>query len=358
MNHKKVLSWLLSISMMLALSLPAFASSNTNAGQTITFNENKYTGLTAEEAGIEKLRACGHSNKFIETIPTTTLEAIGSSCKAQQSISYHKEAITTDGTIDLVKISQTEYEAIIDAEMQARTEALARQIAVIDEDGNPIYVPDNMTKPANVTESVDGGTLTVMTTMYQITDGLLSQYAITAEYVWATPPSYRGSDYFGVTRDTNTSMIPGSFSNYTFYREYRYYYLATNTGVQSVLHSTNDFDDENLPNQDSAATGFVIKIGMPVDVNPPSSMLVGSSFLSRNYANMCGGVSYQGVLKAPSVIPQSFNNYSTYWHQDATKLFGGFSLNIPFGASFTVSPSNKFSTPVEDVILATWDTAK
>lgn len=122
-------------------------------------------------------------------------------------------------------------------------------------------------------------------------------------------------------------------------------------------NSTNDFDDSDLPNEDSAATGFIIKIGMPVDVNPPASMLVGSSFLSRNYANMSGGVWYEGTIKTPSIVPQSFNNYSTYWHQDSTKLFGGFSLNVPFGASFSVTPEDKFSTPVEDVILAIWDKA-
>lgn len=61
------------------------------------------------------------------------------------------------------------------------------------------------------------------------------------------------------------------------------------------------------------------------------------------------------VLQSPSVVPQNFNHFSTYWHQKSTKLFGGFSLSIPFGASFTVSPENKFSNPVEDTILATWN---
>lgn len=126
--------------------------------------------------------------------------------------------------------------------------------------------------------------------------------------------------------------------------------------LSSVFQSrTVTASSSNLPNEDSAATGFVINFAMPGDVNPPSSMLVGSSFLSRNYANMQGGVWYQGVLQSPSVVPQNFNHFSTYWHQKSTKLFGGFSLSIPFGASFTVSPENKFSNPVEDTILATWN---
>ena len=94
MKHKKVISWLLSISMVLILSLPAFAVSNTDGGQEINFDERDYIGLTMEEAGLEKLRNCGHSDQIIDTIPTTTLQAIGSSNKAQQSISYHKEAVT------------------------------------------------------------------------------------------------------------------------------------------------------------------------------------------------------------------------------------------------------------------------
>lgn len=356
MKTKKTLSLLLSLIMTLSFVIPVSAISEIpESGQTIFFDESKYTDISLEAAGAEKLRDSGYSQNLIDSMPAESLRKIGASPKAQQSTSYYMEIMVDDGSTDLVRISETEYETALEAEMQARANKIASQITVIGKNGNVLYSPESIIAPLSTTTSLDGGKLSVVTTLYQITDGQLSQYMVVSEYSWTTPPEYRGSDYFGITRDSNCSVIPDTFGNTTYYKEYRYYYLATNSGVQSVLNSTNDHNNDNLDNEDSAAKGFVIKIGMPVDVNPPASMLVGSSFLSRNYANMNGAVWYQGVLQSPSIAPQNFNHFSTYWHQKSTKLFGSFSLNIPFGASFTVSPESKFSTPVEDTILTTWN---
>lgn len=354
---KKVISMLTLLAVLFSLVISASATTTSNRNQkTVLFDETDYVGLSLEEEGEKKLREAGYSEQLIENMPKETVEKIGATVSATQTISYYMETKDAQGTAQLSRISAEEYETAVEEEMLARAQKIASEITVTDENGNVISEPTkSQISPQRASASIDSGSLAVTTTLYQVDGGQLSQYMVVSEFSWSTPPEFRGSDYFGITRDSNCSVVPGTFGNSTYYKEYRYYYLATNNGVVSSLNSTNDYNDSNLPNEDSAATGFVINFAMPGDVNPPSSMLVGSSFLSRNYANMQGGVWYQGVLQSPSVVPQNFNHFSTYWHQKSTKLFGGFSLSIPFGASFTVSPENKFSNPVEDTILATWN---
>lgn len=355
-NLKRIFAVVLSMAMVFSIaSTSALAADNTEAtgGYTVVFDESDYAGLALEEAGAKKLRDSGYSQNLVDAMPTENLQIIGASPKAQQFVSYYMEVISPNGNTDLIAISESDYETASAEVMQNRAEAMARNITVVDENNQVLYSPEDAPTPY-VTKSIDGGTLSVVTTLYQVTGGQLSEYLVTAEYAWTTPPEYRGTDYFGITRDTDCSMVPGSFGNATYYREYRYQYLATVTGVVSALHSTIDHPDEDLPNEDSAANGFVIKENMPVDVNPPLTMLAGSSFLSRNYADMQGAVWYQGVLQTPSIYPQNFNHWGTYWHQYKT-VWGTISLSVPKGASFTVDPEAKYCTPVEHTILVTWN---
>lgn len=126
MKHQKVLPLILAISLMAALIISASAMSTSNRTQIISFDESDYLYLTLEEIGIEKLRDSGYSEEFIDTIPTDILEKIGSAITAQKSI------------------AETEFWTAIDVEavMQARAEEIASQITVVDEAGNPIYIPD------------------------------------------------------------------------------------------------------------------------------------------------------------------------------------------------------------------------
>ena len=129
MKHQKVLPLILAISLMAALIISASAMSTSNRTQIISFDESDYLYLTLEEIGIEKLRDSGYSEEFIDTIPTDILEKIGSAITAQKSIA-ETEFWTAIDAID------------VEAVMQARAEEIASQITVVDEAGNPIYIPD------------------------------------------------------------------------------------------------------------------------------------------------------------------------------------------------------------------------
>ena len=129
MKHQKVLPLTLAICLMVALIISASAMSTSNGTQIISPNESDYIYLTLEEIGIQKLRDSGYSGEFIATIPTDILEKVGSATIAQKSIA-ETEFWTAIDAID------------VEAVMQARAEEIASQITVVDEAGNPIYIPD------------------------------------------------------------------------------------------------------------------------------------------------------------------------------------------------------------------------
>ena len=135
MKHQKVLPLILAISLMAALIISASAMSTSNRTQIISFDESDYLYLTLEEIGIEKLRDSGYSEEFIDTIPTDILEKVGSATIAQKSIA-ETEFWTSIEAIDAIDAIDVE------AVMQARAEEIASQITVVDEAGNPIYIPD------------------------------------------------------------------------------------------------------------------------------------------------------------------------------------------------------------------------
>ena len=129
MKHQKVLPLTIAICLMVALIISASAMSTSNGTQIISPDESDYIYLTLEEIGIEKLRDSGYSEEFIATIPTDILEKVGSATIAQKSIA-ETEFWTAIDAID------------VEAVMQARAEEIASQITVVDETGNPIYIPD------------------------------------------------------------------------------------------------------------------------------------------------------------------------------------------------------------------------
>ena len=132
MKHQKVLPLTLAICLMVALIISASAMSTSNGTQIISLDESDYIYLTLEEIGIEKLRASGYSEEFIAAIPTDILEKIGSAITAQKSIA-ETEFWTAIEAIDAIDV---------EAVMQARAEEIASQITVVDEAGNPIYIPN------------------------------------------------------------------------------------------------------------------------------------------------------------------------------------------------------------------------
>ena len=132
MKHQKVLPLTLAICLMVTLIISASALSTSNGTPINSLDESNYIYRTLEEIGIEKLRDSGYSEEFIDTIPTDILEKVGSTTIAQKSIAETEFWTAIDA------IDATDVEAV----MQARAEEIASQITVVDEAGNPIYIPN------------------------------------------------------------------------------------------------------------------------------------------------------------------------------------------------------------------------
>lgn len=341
---------LIQLSSVSAFALDSFISDLEGADKCeyIVFDEEDYRDLSYREAGRIKLASIGYSQDIIDSIPINNIEAIGSSYMAQKSIVYFKEKRNFDGSYDLVQITREQFQANSHKNSIENTlEETSKSISVTDIDGNVLDEP-------RTSSSVDGGTLYVLISLFAVqgSSALTSQYLVISEYSWTVSPNYRGTDYFGITRDSICSIIPNSFGGITYYTENCYLYFATNSGVIYQLDSSNVISNSNLTNEDSSAKGFVIKPPMPSNLNPPSSMPVGTAFMARIYTDMHGAIWYQGVLQNPNNTC-NFNHWGTYWHQKGT-VWGNISITVPFGASFTVSPQNKYSPHVEAEILTTW----
>ena len=327
----------------------------------ISFDSEAYADMSIADIGEAKLRELGYSSQFIDALPITNLTKIAGAKNAIQYSSYYTEVIEDGQTICLVPISEEEFREIEQESFEEMSARVASQIQVVDESGNVISpngtVSVQAAPPGSVTENVDGGTIVINTTFYDIEDTRADgQFMVMSEYAWVTSPSYRGTDFFGSSRDSNIQFLSNTFGNENYYIDKKVYYYAAASGyVSETLQSSTTHYNNNLPNEVSSAYACVIELDIPADNPPPPSLVVGQGFLASYKVNIAGGIWYEGRVQSPGTQPQGFNLYSTYWHQTSPKLIGSFSISAPLGASFTVEPQNKFANPVEHVISLNWN---
>lgn len=346
---KRFLSISLAVLLCLSLSVTAFAAGEaTNGNQKgISFDALEFEGLSGAELGKAKLLASGHSQSFIDTMPDDTLEKVALSSGGYQTESYMKETKTDNG-IELVETTKDEFES----QLNQPKVFDPNNITIINEEGNAISSP---VAPMNVTQSVDGGTVHVVTSFYSVEDSVNpSHFLVVSEFIWSSMPEYRGTDFFGITRDSYVSIYPNSFGNYYAYEYDRYWYLATNGGVMSSFMDTTSVEDTNLENEDDLGHGFAIKLSVPGDVPPPASMFVGQNAYGLFCYAFRGGCYFEGVLAQPSIVPTNFNIWTTYLHQTGTRIFLSPSVTVPIGASLEVSAEKYYAPKIVDLILVTW----
>lgn len=351
---KTFLPILLAFVLCISSTTPALAVENTptNDQSSLVFESSDFIGLSGTELGEAKLLASGHSQGFIDTMPDETLEKIALSSGGYQTESYMTEILTDTG-IELVETTKDVFES----ELLEPKVFDTSNITVLDENGNVLVAPGTQASPASVTENVDGGTVYVLTSFYSVEDtSQPSHFLVVSEFLWSSMPDYRGTDFFGITRDSYVSIYPNSFGNYYAYEYDRYWYLATNTGVASTLLETVPVENTDLPNEDAdnPTKGFAIEVAVPGDVNPPLSMYVGQNAYGYFCYALRGGCYFEGVVAQPSIVPTNFNIWTTYLHQDSTIWLNSPAISVPLGASITVSPSNRYADPVVDTILVTW----
>lgn len=349
MTIKKLGMVALAVLLCLSLSITSFATEESADSKQIEicFDELDYEGLSGVELGRAKLLESGHSQDFINTMPESTLEKVALSVDGYQVKSYMKEIKTDNGT-ELVEIAEDEFRSNLE-----QTQAFdPSNIEVVDEKGN---VLTNTVTPINVTESVDGGTVYVITTFYSVEDASNpSHFLVVSEFIWTSMPEYRGTDFFGITRDNYVSLYPNSFGNYYAYEYDRYWYLATNGGVMSSYMDTTSVEYTDIENEDDYGHGFAIKMTVPGDVLPPSSMFVGQNAYGLFCYAFRGGCYFEGTLAQPSIVPTYFNIITTYLHQTGTRIFYSPSITIPIGASIEIDKEKYYAPKIVDTILVKW----
>ena len=337
---------------MAVVSLSAIGTplTHVSAAEVVQGTDNEYISeeiITFDstscdfEMGVDKLIACGHESSFIDTMPEDVVKQISTSTEAINKTSYYKEVIldneNKEEAAEVVRISNDEFEY--------RTAHGDDWIESQNDSGVSTFA---------TTENIDSGTLKVTTTLYSVSGGQLSQYMIVSSFVWTTMPKYRGTDFFCITRDSNTSVIPNSFGSTVTYYQQKYIFIANVGGVSSTKSGDPTTVTTSYENEASnPLDGFAAKFLVPID-NIPVNMLAGTSAGGYVRYGLQGGCWYQGVLKQPTIVPQNFNHWSTYCHQKSTTWFSSPSVSVPLGISVTVSPEASYSTSVIDTILATW----
>ncbi|MCL1934834.1 MAG: hypothetical protein FWF57_00410 [Defluviitaleaceae bacterium] len=318
------------------------------------------------EIGRNRLIESGFSQDFIDSMDSRMVELIATANIALSSERYFLEVIHNEKESSMEEISRTRFEEITNnnisnSVIENLPEHLIGRftippIPIVDYDGNVLYDP---TRPDSRTvRNVGGGTLHVNTNVFGINSGILSHFITISEFFWQNMPSFRGTDFFGVTRDNNTSVIPNAWSNYFTHDVANVTLVASGTGVgvQQIYNGSHNAPiTYNLPNAGASnpLNGYAVSLSMPRDILP-NTIFPNQIFNARFMYNARGGVSFEGVLQSPSIRPQNFNIFSSYHHQTSTSWFSSPTLSVPAGASITISPSANYAAPVVDVALATW----
>lgn len=193
----------------------------------------------------------------------------------------------------------------------------------------------------------------VKTTLFSVEWFIEGRYFVASEYLWTIPPKYRGTDYFGITRGTNTVIIPNSFESFFNYKEDVYKHVATSSGVIKTKLKPDEYKQIHIPEKNKTTTDYIIETKLPVDCLPPNTIMFGAKGVARYYSNISGGVCYHGSLSSPTVKPQYFNHWNYYIHQTNTNN-KDVSLWVDKNRSIVVTPKDIF-TDVVDTILYVWN---
>ncbi|MCL1935607.1 MAG: hypothetical protein FWF57_04450 [Defluviitaleaceae bacterium] len=322
-----------------------------SSNQTIINFENRNSNLPYTEIAKERLLQSGVSQEFINSMSDSSLELIANADFVISSSSYYREVIV-DGVSQLIPEQDSWFRGrsnnIIN---RPDIDEIARNISIVDENGNVIYSP---IQPF-LTQNVGGGTIQINTNLFGV-QGILSQFAVISEFFWSGMPSFRGTDFFGITRSSNTVVIPHVWDRYFAYETDIVRFIAPGTGgpVRQDYLRTESTLMNNMPNEDPNIVGHAIRINMPNNTLP-SQMFPNQILNGRIHWGARGGLMYQGALQTPSQRPQNINHFATYLHQNSTSWLSSPSVSVPLGVSITVSPSGNYALPVTDTILNTWN---
>lgn len=346
---RKTFASLLGVLIIINMSTVSFAIDNKREEIKLIYDESDYTDLTIEEKGKEKMLKSGHSLEFINSLSEKTIEKISTATKALQTTSYYQEEIDENKDTYLKKISKDEFIKLGNRDTEKIADEYIKSTEVVNQ-----YQTQLNKLSIKKHRQNNGGALMVKTTLYSVEWFVEGRYIVVSEYLWTIPPKYRGTDYFGISRDTNTVSISRNLESYFNYKEDVYEYVATSCGITKTKLKPNEYKQIFIPEKNKTNAEYIIETKLPADCLPPKVLMFGSKAVARYYSDIRGGVCYHGALAHPSIIPQYFNHWDYYIHQ-AKPSHKTTVLSVDKNRSFSVNPIDSFSDFVVDTILYVWD---
>ena len=333
---KKLLSALLSLTMVIAISSTAFAADMpiTKTEETVSVNGYNFTitesttpdytvsrTFTRDEATTTRstpnddetkamLLALGMDESEIEAIPLDTLHDYATSEEITVITSYSKRDETTNTTINLPEETALEEAAALSEEQENYAIQKSQGIPTAGE------MPNDSTTPGFFKDSY-----------MKITHSAIKQsggsYKFTVTATWLTMPVFRGYDSIGACA-MNGTVTPNTSSG-----KYSYTTKLFNMGSVSTSKS-GDITITDISNEVNGNWyGSVGVFNLPNDVANPNT---GVSIM---HTDLQAYFEYKGHVSQPKV-ESYFNTVGTYTH---TTISLGFSPSVSIDTSGSVSAS-------------------
>jgi len=238
-------------------------------------------------------------------------------------------------------------------------------IKIIDESGNVIFDPnvESGSIAPFVVQNIGGATLVIQTAAWGNTrPEITTSFIMLAQFQWIGMPTFRGSDYFGITRSANIGHISdvwgnALWGNLIYFTRVPRTYVAPGTGGFVRVYEGHPITRprvSGLRNVDTQMTGFGININVPSDLRP-NFMFPNQIFHGHRYTGFWGQVFYEGHLLQPASMPQYMNHWATYIHQRSAFSFRpNLSFGLGVSMSISVTPAASYHPPVIHSRIDRW----
>ncbi|MBR5535938.1 MAG: hypothetical protein IKU60_04740 [Clostridia bacterium] len=291
--------------------------------ETIIFDNELYEGKTAEEITKEKLMFCGFPEDIAEGIMSEDMiEVMSGETEAVKQTIYMKEVVTDD-KCELVTITEEERNSRIMVAAAEGDESTSESMG------------------GNTSVTMDGGTLK-LELLCAWDKANTSHVVIGAKFAWETMPTYRGQDFFGVSKDSYTTIEANSYLSFYKYihQPYRLMNSAGTVSHEWLDASSCAVGPLTTEVGGNPESGMVMAVNVPSDYHPPQP-IQGAAIVGYDNKNLSGACSFAVNMAQPNVTPTNYVLWLTYCHQKYSYT-SSISISIPLGASITVEPQEVY----------------
>lgn len=126
----------------------------------------------------------------------------------------------------------------------------------------------------------------------KVSGALPTQHQVVCEFLWHSMPSYRGSDFLGITNGGNITPIAGSFNGQYSWDEYHVVWKCSASGQITNTQSKTTKKGSSSNQLKNLSEGICMKIPMPTDITSPSYVYPGTAYNDYINIGMGGAVWY------------------------------------------------------------------